>query len=987
MHRISHAHSGHPVTVAGLRHALLLGGAFAAILATPAVAQDNGGSMETVVVTGLRESLQRNLDIKRDSLGLVDAITTEDIGKFPDSNMATAMMRIPGVTISRGVTSSSGIGSSTGEPSQVTVRGFGPAFNETLIEGRKLPTAMSSRSFDFSSLNSDLISRLEVLKSPDASLSAGAIGATINIHYPKPLDNPGLRVAGSASGSISPTEGKWTPNGNFLVSDTFLNNRLGVLLAGSYTESKIRVNQVSNWGWEGTYIDPCQLKGATTACGATLTADQTRPVWFTQDTGMYVMHDRQMREELRGIVQYAPVDSVIFTLDGGINRSDLTQIQYAFAIWNNVGEMRDVQTSKNGTILSFVRKPGGLSNNVPSDFDGTYNDIVMQTYDLGLNAKWEVTDKLSITADAATAMAALSPGGQYTSAGADVGYGPSQTGGTNGATLGMVNSDSHQLPYYINYGPNGDASNFLNPNIMGSHVFTITSQQNRNSINQAKFEAKWDEDTFSVTGGFQYVANHIRMASYNTFANNQWQAFAGYGPASNNYYASGKAAGAALPASLFSQVVKIDKNFIPGWKGSSNLPSGLFAIDALAVKSYLESLGDPNKQAVPGFNYACCVDNSGKYTYDGQYHLALDANSWQQIFEDTYSGYIAVSTKTQFAGMPLKINAGVRSEYTDMNSKGLGKLPTSLKVSAADHTNFDVSYTDTVSVSKKNSYQYLLPNLDLTLQVSDNFQLRFDASRTLTRPPLNNVSPVTTYSSSERVGSLTATGSNPNLLPYTSDNLDLSAEWYYAQNSYLSGDVFLKSTKDFVISGTTSQAINNVIDPTTGSPAVWHVSAYVNGPSANVYGLELAWQHVFGDTGFGYQVNGTIVQTDKPYSPADLTSSNFAVTGLADSANLTAFYDKHGFEFRLAANWRDLYLDHFGQNQNASSFGTEPTFVNPSWSFDISTRYDITDQITAYAEVLNLLDASYSTRGRFSDQALDIVAYGRRFTMGFHFKL
>lgn len=150
--------------------------------------------------------------------------------------------------------------------------------------------------------------------------------------------------------------------------------------------------------------------------------------------------------------------------------------------------------------------------------------------------------------------------------------------------------------------------------------------------------------------------------------------------------------------------------------------------------------------------------------------------------------------------------------------------------------------------------------------------------------------------------------------------------------------------------------------------------------------MEVAWQHVFGETGFGYALNGTIVQTDRPYNPYDISSSNFAATGLADSANLTAFYDKSGFEFRVAINWRDTYLNGFGQYQNNSSFGAEPTFVNPSWSLDLSARYDLTDNITAYAEALNLPDAIYSTRGRFPEQVLDIVSYGRRFTVGLHYK-
>jgi len=114
--------------------------------------------------------------------------------------------------------------------------------------------------------------------------------------------------------------------------------------------------------------------------------------------------------------------------------------------------------------------------------------------------------------------------------------------------------------------------------------------------------------------------------------------------------------------------------------------------------------------------------------------------------------------------------------------------------------------------------------------------------------------------------------------------------------------------------------------------------------------------------------------------------SGFAVTGLADSANLVAFYDKGGFQARIAANWRDEYLDHFGQQQNTSMFGSEPTFVNATTQVDFSTSYDITPQLNVYFSAQNLNDANYSTHGRYSEQLLDMVDFGRRFTLGFHFK-
>jgi TonB-dependent receptor len=188
------------------------------------------------------------------------------------------------------------------------------------------------------------------------------------------------------------------------------------------------------------------------------------------------------------------------------------------------------------------------------------------------------------------------------------------------------------------------------------------------------------------------------------------------------------------------------------------------------------------------------------------------------------------------------------------------------------------------------------------------------------------------------------------------------------------------------VGGTRSQPINGVTLP-DGSLANFAVTSQVNGPSAEVRGLELSVQHVFGDSGFGIQANATFVSTNKPYDPNDVSVSGFAVTGLANSYNFIPFYDKYGFQARVAVNHRAEYLQQFGQTQNGSQFGTEPTFVNAATYVDFSTSYEINKHFNVYFEALNLTDQAYATHGRFSEQVLDVVGTGRTFTIGVHAKL
>ena len=951
----------------------LLGSAclFATMTIVPAaMAEDE--ALETVVVTGLRESLQRNLDIKRESSGLVDAITMEDIGKFPDSNLAAAMMRIPGVTITRaGAMAGSGI-ATTGQATEVTVRGMGPSFNETLFNGRKIPSANGGRAFDFSGLSADMVAGLAVLKSPDATLSAGAIGATINVTYPNPFDHDGLTVAAAVSTNYGPNDGRFQPNGNFLVSDTFFGGKLGILVAGAYSKMSTTQLQVSNWGWIGSHINPCQLAGSTTACPTSNIAagrDASKPIWFTQDLSYDYNQIREERKNARVSVQFQPVDNLVVTVDGNYARDTVVENQFAFAIWNNLDEMRNVKKSANGTIVDFTRA-------APTDFDDNVNMGVQQTYDVGINVKYKVSDKLSFMLDYDMALSSLNPGDDHWSGmSANIGYGPSSAGGTNGTTFEVIQPGNHMLPYYKGIGPYGEASRFADTTIMGSHVTTTSATRNRNAVNQVKAEVDWTEDNLTLKFGGNYITDHYHMAYWGPWESNRWQAWSGYGPDSNN------PTGVHLPADLFHG--KVNLSAMPGWDSSNEIPY-LLRFYQKDVWAYLNSL----PTTTPGFNSGCC--NWSKYPYGGVTPEAINsfsAGSFQQVFEDSYAVYTTAATETKFAGMPLKVNVGVRYEYTDVKSMGIDQPLIGLAVSPGDETAYKYTMGDSTNTSEKNSYQYLLPNVDLILQVTDDFQLRFDASRTLTRPNLNDLKP-NKSNWGGRKGSLGVSGGNPEELPFLSDNVDVSAEWYYAANSYLSADVFFKNISNFVVTGTSTLVLDSVIDPWTSTGAVFTLTQPKNGPTADVYGIELAWQHMLGDSGFGYAMNGTIVQSDTPYNPDNLNTNAFAITGLADSANFVAFYDKYGFEIRFAANWRDTYLDHFGQGQSSGTqFGSEPVFVNGVWTLDASTSYDVTENINVYFEANNLMNVAYSTRGRYSDQVLDVVGTGRSFTAGVHFKM
>src|SRR5690606_9341576 len=194
------------------------------------------GAVEEVVVTGIRASLEASMDTKRNAAGVVDAINAEDIGKFPDTNLAESLQRITGVSISR----------TNGEGSEVTVRGFGAGNNMVTLNGRTMPAASTfngdgggSRAFDFANLASEGVSGVEVYKTGKANITTGGIGATINILTAKPLDQDGF-VASIGAKAVMDTTNRTgddvTPEASGLFSWANDSSTFGVSLSVSHQQ-------------------------------------------------------------------------------------------------------------------------------------------------------------------------------------------------------------------------------------------------------------------------------------------------------------------------------------------------------------------------------------------------------------------------------------------------------------------------------------------------------------------------------------------------------------------------------------------------------------------------------------------------------------------------------------------------------------------------------------------------------------------------------
>ncbi|MGA7537490.1 MAG: TonB-dependent receptor [Steroidobacteraceae bacterium] len=957
-------------------------------------AASSANQLQEIVVTGIRGSLERGLEIKKESIGVVDAMSAEQIGQFPDSDIGEAVARLPGVTVNRGslnYSSSAGAPTATGRVQGINVDGFGGSFNETLIEGRQIASG-NGQVFDFSDFSAVYVGEIDVHKTPDMSLSSGNIGSTVNVKFPNPFDNPGSHLKAFYQEDVNSNAGQGSPNFGLLWSDTSDDGKLGILLDADYLDDKYKNQHQDIVGWKGNTAFPCSSLAAnyTTAFGSTgcasvgagATGNSAVPVWYPQDMAMYLEYIDSRRKDARASIQYRPTDNVLVTLDDNYSSDDEYDQRYQRSTW--FGGFPDAQLDSNGTIVNF-------ENTGPTDFNSFVADQYIVTNTPGINVLWDVNDNWTAELDADQSESQYNPNGGYTDIDADTGYGNVTNENTGGLVL---NNNSNVLPYWSAVGPNVAAAgssavissnyNGLDPFIIGSHVLPIQIQENSDKINEAKLDATWHQDTTKVNFGVQYIDDLWNSSQWSTFQNNYWQIWGGYGPA------SGGTQGVPLPASLFSPVST--GSWMPGYSGQGNLPGSLLQYSPYSVLNYL--LNQPADSGwSPSAGYPVWTGAA-----DGD-PAAFQPGSQQHIDRKNYAPFVVVTHDFPLGDMTLNTRLGLRYEKTDEEISGLSAPLIGMGwEGAGDPTAYTFATSpNPVWTVVHNNYGYFLPALDLNLMVTPNFKLRFDVSRTESAPANQDLIPNTTYSG--RVNALGATGNNPDLMPYESTNLLLGAEWYYAPNDYVSAESFFKDVKNFPTSSVVDVTVPGIndpapcsyvgtatfTDPNCGKPAVFSESTFTNAGKADVDGIEVTWQQML-MWGFGLQINGTYVHTNGNFNNYSLTSNQFAVTGLGNSANFIGFYQAHGFQARLAVQWQGTQLLTLGQEQGGAAFGNEPVYLAASTELDFSAQYDINDNLSTYLQATNLTDAIYHSYGRFSNQTLNLINYGRDFALGVRMK-
>ena len=948
--------------------------------------------MEEVVVRGIRGSLTSSMNLKRDATGVVDAISAEDIGKFPDTNLAESMQRITGVSIDR----------LNGEGNQVTVRGFGPGFNLVTLNGRTVPTAevpligakdayvgAAGRSFDFSNLASEGVSALEVVKTGSALLPSGGLGATVNIRTVRPLEGGGTQGTFSlkANADTSVSQGdSVTPEATGLYSWVNDDANFGVTVFGSYSKR--------DSGAASGYINDYAYGYGPGISSSFLRADGSTVLTNPPAAGQLWMIPQDSRNDFSDItrermngqvtVQFKPNDDVTLTADYLYVDNNTKELRYEQTNWYAT-PMDQITFDTSGPVVipTFMQENNNGTKDVGFEQQYRQQDDSMDSF--GLNLEWQINDSSSLTIDAHTDTGKTTP---------DNPLHQSATAAAIAAPVVLQHSTDYSADLPIQYytyddSIRGNGNGMLDTGDLATQVMRSWSNWQDMDVDEfdVRYSLEGDSGRLDVGVNSRSTSIYLRSRSTQQDLGSWGMAY----PQDVDQYAPGVVEAFCM-ACEFNTYRAGDTRV--AFRGDA---TKLFSI----LTPIYENLGN-------------AVSTN-------------DAENW--LDEDIMSFYAQFQTDSQFMGKDLQINAGLRYEQTDVKARALQPVPTAVLWTADN--DFLIQYSgQQENVNGKGSYSHLLPNIDFRLNITDDVVARLSYSQTIGRVPYGNLLASTTVQPPNRptiLGGVTGgSQQNPNLLPLESENFDLSFEWYYGDSSYVSLGFFDKKVKNFLGTGVFDKPLFGLLDPTAGNAGsrsgdalaiidslgideseanlftlvalidanggdraaaqtefeshldangvlpqsyvdqilgmydvvgdsadpemVFRVTQPVNSREGHIHGWEVAWQHFFGDTGFGLATNYTIVDGDVTADNAgDPTQNQFALVGLSDTANFTAIYEKYGWSARIAYNWRDAFLNATNQGGARS-----PQYTDAHGQVDASVTYDLNDHIQLSFEGINL---------------------------------
>ncbi|SMF45327.1 TonB-dependent receptor [Alteromonadaceae bacterium Bs31] len=850
---------------------------------------------EEVYVTGFRSSLQKSLNVKRDSVNAKESIVAEDMGKMPDLNLAEAMQRVPGVAILR----------QGGEGRQISLRGLGADFTHVTLNGMEVPSSTAGldsgggtnrgRGFDFNVFSAELFNRIDINKAAEASEEEGGIAGSVNLYTMRPLDSTSTNMVVSAQAAYNDLSEKTEPRITAIYRGNNADETIGWMLSGAFTQRTSYQDGFGTVRYSSPYADGNRAFLGTDPyedANGDLTGDPINNYWYPRLPRQDSFHHEQDRTGISAGLQFKPTDS----LDFGINYV-ASKFENTIDSYNSFAQFR--RNSGWGWPVIDVDKDSLVLKQ-----DGDVTKVVAGTFDhVGLRTEsrrnTNTTDFSQITADFEWSI---------------------QDNIVLSGMIGTASSDFFQDYFRVNIEntPAGDTtagttfsydfSKDANVAAIDYHGFDTTNPANfwiMNNETIRKFGVDRQNDTARVD--LEWDLSEMHQVKAGIIMNNR-----------------------TVDATEQRQDVE-------------TIPDDSTLASIGKVFTY-DDAGDHGSNTELDFwvlDFGKAIPMFGTENSNYSVRTGTGLNTWT-VEEDTLGIYAEYNFETEIAGNPFRLNAGIRNVTTDVTATG---------------------YIGDDKNPEDNSFSNTLPALNISYNATEDMILRLGLAKTLTRPGLSSLVPSKTYSDVNR----TVSGGNSQLEPLLSDDINLTWEWYFADEALVAFNYFIKDIETFISSPELPPSTLREEDKTIVAglypeqPEIldddnWIYRTSSNTEGSKIDGWEIAYQQTFTElpgfwSNFGVLANYSSVDGTTVITRND-AEENAPITGMSkNSYNATLFYEVDTWGARISWNNRDDYVTrNIGSNGNYSENTTGPTQV------DFTSHYNINDMWTLTFEMINLTD-------------------------------
>ncbi|WP_346837690.1 TonB-dependent receptor [Microbulbifer sp. SAOS-129_SWC] len=928
---------------AGFRPTLLsVAIAATASVSLPAFAADDEAaskSLEEVTVTGFRKSVMDSIDTKRDAKAVVEAISAEDIGKLPDSSIAEAISRLPGLASQR----------LDGRASRVTIRGFGENESATTFNGREQVSIGDNRGVEFDLYPSEIMSGVTVYKTPTASLGAEGIAGVIDMQTVKPLDRHERTIKINTQYEMTGFD-KLNPDGEdsghratISYIDQFADDKIGVAFAYNTMSSPNQEQRWNSWGYPE------------------FTADDGNTYSILGGAKPFVRSSVLDRDSAMLVVEAKPNDKLHMTFDSlYVDFSDqkiLRGIEIPFA-WGqgSINPDTAVVDPASGFITSATTE--GQRVVVRNDMEN--RDATLQSF--GFNTKYDFSDDLQLEFDAS-----------HSAVQRDIwsfeSYSGTGRGDSNGAADNLTytfdggNTGAH-FDHQLDYG-NYDLIKMGGPLTWGwssalNDKYGITGTEWENAAQDGFLNAPEIDDelnSFKVAAKQMVDAGFVNQISY--------------GVSYRDRQKSKKSKGYFMTLS----------NFDGTSEGMLTVPEqyrlGTVSLDFIGMGDMI-------------------AYDSAAMLKDGYYNLTDESltnishlTKSYKVNETVTAAFAQADFETEVAGLPLTGNAGLRYVHTEQGSQGY-----------KGNINAD-GLVETIPTDITHSYNNLLPSLNLALALDEQQTLRFGAAKTISRARMDEMNAsmrveYTPRSPDDNGNVWKISGGNPYLEPKEAVGVDLSYENYFSDEGYFSVALFWKDLKSWNFSNSYEEQLNTVTDPASGVTAENVTATHSeksNGGGGTLTGYEISATlpfNMFSESldGFGLLASHTGVTSDIQ----DINGNDYQLPGLSENIDsMTLYFEKYGFSARTSMRKRsDFKGEVYG-----IGFDSQQVDVLGETLVDAQIGYDFSDAgisglegLSVFLQGQNLTDEPFTTlSGDNALQVRDYQSYGKTYLLGFSYQL